>query len=171
MIRECPKCKKRYGGSFVGAMHYSMTKTKIGYFGGYCECGEKLGDGFEWHGVLENVRKVFHKDDLKWRESLSDSEYRRIFGGPRNVSLYIFDYNESFLAKNKNQAKKKFLKLLKTMRRNVERRARLTFASFFDHGPEVYVAQYRMETAGSMDQVVSYLRLKRKKLNVTDPRW
>ena len=166
MHRDCLKCRKTYSGSVVGAWHYQATKTKIGYFGGQCGCGGKLGDSYTWHGLLDEPKKVYSKDDLKWRKSLTAKQYQEIFGGPSNATLNFFDYAELFLAKSPKDARKKFLRLYRAMQKDTNGKARLINARFQEWEKGMFCASYSLETAGSVLSLMNRLELARRRLGV-----
>lgn len=176
MFRECLKCKEIYGGSWVGAMaHHANPKDKIGYFGGYCRCGEKLSESYSIEGIeivegdFKNTKRVYSSDWLKWREGLSDAEHRKIFGGSKKDTITLFDYKEIFLARSKNAAKKKFFNLLKILKRQIINKARVKLARLYGEKwsgeKELWLAVYTLESI-KPDSVRDYLKLKRKRLGV-----
>ena len=167
MHRDCFKCEKTYSGSFVGALHYSSTKTKIGYFGGWCDCGGKLNDSYTWHGILDKQKKVYSKDELHWRKSLTARQHQEIFGGPPNAIMYHFSYAELFLAKSPKDARKRFLALYRAMRKDVRGKARLINAGYQDGWDDGgFCASYSFDTAGNADSLTDSLELRRIKLGV-----
>jgi len=169
MLRQCSKCKKVCSGSFAGAMAQNANpKNKIGYFGGYCRCGGKLSESYNWNGVelLGNSKKVYSSEWLQWRQSLSDKQHRQIFGGPQNATIIHFSYHEAFFAKNQKIANKKFLKLWYGMKRHTKGRCRVFAGSCSYYAPGIYCGNYEMETAGLYENIKLYLELKRQKLGV-----
>lgn len=169
MFKECPKCETVYGGSSIGAMAQNANpKNKIGYFGSHCRCGAKLSESYDWHGV-GNRKKVYASEWRKWRQSLSEKKHRKIFGGPKDATIYRFDYHEVFLAKNQKTANKKFLKLWRSMRRHTKGLCWVFTGICGYYSPGMYCANYAMKTARSFEEVKTHLALKRQKLGVTKP--
>ena len=177
MLRECPKCKRTYEGSMVGSIHQvANPENKNGYFGGYCDCGAKLGESYSMEGIeiveggLNQTKRVYSSDWLKWKKALSDKEFQATFGGPRKHTISIFYYQELFLAASPEKAKKKFLKLVKILKAQIIGRARLALARLYGEKwtgeKEVWFVDYQLQTASFHESVRDYLQLKRQKLGV-----
>jgi hypothetical protein len=161
----------------VGAMHHGRNpKNKKGYFGGYCDCGTKLGENFHLEGIeiveknLNRTKRVYASKWIKWKNSLSEVEHQKIFGGPKSATIYQFDYNEEFAASGYKLARKRFFELVKILKKQLEGKARFAMARLYGKrwtGKEdVWLIQHGLQTAGLFEEVCQFLESEREKLGI-----